>query len=106
MLLFAKEEILRAEEHFSNKNRKGSQFWRSLLDMRFWYKKGRKMEVRAGQQTRLWHDCWLGDCPLKVRFHNLFRIATNPDIEVAKAFEQGQWSILFRRHLNDNLRED
>jgi hypothetical protein len=64
------------------------------------------MEVRAGQQTRLWHDCWLGDCPLKVRFHNLYQIAVDQDLEVAKAFIQGQWSIPFRRQLNDNLRTD
>jgi hypothetical protein len=57
MLLFATEEIPGAKEHFQIKNKKGSQFWRSLLDMIFWYKKGRKMEVRANQQTRLWHDC-------------------------------------------------
>jgi hypothetical protein len=64
------------------------------------------VEVRAGQQTRLWHDYWLGDCPLKVRFHNLYQIAVNPDIEVAQAYDQRQWSISFRRQLNDSLRED
>jgi hypothetical protein len=91
---------------FQINNRKGSQFWRSLLEMRFWYQKGRKMEVRGGHQTRLWHDCWLGDCPLKVRFHKLYQIAVDQDLEVAKAFVQGQWTIPFRRHLNDNLRMD
>jgi hypothetical protein len=68
--------------------------------MRPWYQKGRIIEIRAGQQTRFWHDCWCWvECPLKIRFHNLFRISTNQEIEVAKAFEQGQ----FRRQINDSL---
>ena len=74
--------------------------------MRFWYKKGRAIDVRAGQQTRFWHDCWLGECPLKIRFHNLFQIASNPDIEVAKASVNGQWSISFRRQLSESLRDE
>jgi hypothetical protein len=60
------------------------------------------MEVRANKQTRIWHDCWLGDCRLKIRFPNLYQIAVNQDLEVEKAFVQGQWSIPFRRQLNEN----
>ena len=76
------------------------------MDLRQWYQKGRAIEVRSGQQTRFWLDCWLGDCPLKIQFPNLFIIASNPDLEVANACVDGQWCIAFRRQLNENLRQD
>lgn len=82
---------------FQIKNRKGSRFWKFLLDVRFWYQKGRKVVVKSRTQTSFWHDCWFGDCPLEVRFHKLYQIAFDPDIEVAKAFVNSGWSISFRR---------
>lgn len=85
---------------------RGSQFWRSLLDLRPWYKKGRVIEVKAGHQTRFWLDCWLGDCPLKVSFHKLFMISSNPAIEVADAFVNGQWCLTFRSQLNESQRHE
>jgi hypothetical protein len=42
------------------------------LDIREWYQRGRAVEV-GGQQTRFWHDNWLGDCPLKIKFYRLFQ---------------------------------
>jgi len=91
---------------FQIKRRQGSQFWRSLLDIRDWYQRGRKVTIRGGHQTRFWLDCWLGDCPLNVMFNNLFQIATKPDIEVFEVFENGQWQIQFRRQLNGILRDE
>ena len=41
---------------FQIKNKKGSQFWRSLLDIREWYQRGREVIVKSGAQTRFWHD--------------------------------------------------
>lgn len=43
---------------------------------------------------------------MKVSFPNLFQIATQPDLEVAEAFEEGQWCLEFRRQLNGNLGEE
>ena len=42
---------------FQIRGRQGSQFWRSLLDIREWYQKGRIVQVVSGRQTRFWHDC-------------------------------------------------
>jgi hypothetical protein len=56
--------------------------------------------------TRFWYDWWLGNCPLKISFPNLFRITSNPDLEVNKALVDGQWSIEFRRQMNDSLLEE
>jgi hypothetical protein len=80
---------------FQIKRKQGSQFWRSLLDMRDWYQKGIGVIVRSDQQTRFWLDCWIGECPLQITFNNLFQITT--DIEVAKVFENGQWQIQFQK---------
>lgn len=91
---------------FQIKNRRGSQLWRSSLDVREWYQRGRVINIRAGLQTRFWHDCWLGNCPLKVSFPNLFEITSQPDIDVAHAIVDGQWNIDFRRQLNANLLEE
>jgi hypothetical protein len=66
-----------------------------------WYNRGRVIEVVSGQQTRFWQDCWLGECPLKIQFHSLYQISSNPDIEVVKVFVDGQWDIQFRRQLNE-----
>jgi len=82
---------------FEIKTKKGSQFWRSLLDLRPWYQKGRVIKIKAGHQTRFLLDCWLGDCPLKINFHNLYSIASDLDLTVANAYVNGQWRLTFRR---------
>jgi len=57
------------------------------------------MQVVSGRQTRFWHDCWLGDCPLKLEFPNIFKITVQPDIDVHQAYTNGQWNIPLRRQL-------
>ena len=84
---------------FQIKSRQGSQFWRSLLDIRGWFQRGRVIQVISGRQTRFWQDCWVGECPLKTLFPNIFSIALHPDLDVCQAFSEGQWHVLFRRQL-------
>ena len=60
----------------------------------------------SGRQTRFWHDCWLGDCSLKVLFHNLYQIVVQPDIDISQAYTDGQWNIQFRRQLHEVLIEE
>jgi hypothetical protein len=67
-----RKKYLGQKSIFQIRGRQGSQFWRSLLDIREWYQRGRMIQVVSGRQTRFWHDCWLGDCSLKVLFHNLY----------------------------------
>ena len=74
---------------FQVRNRKGSQFCKSLLNVRKWFQMGRCIRIKSGMQTRFWHDCWLGDCVLKVTFPNLFHIAVRRDLEVAEAWVEG-----------------
>jgi len=61
---------------------------------------GRCIKLKSGLQTRFWHDCWLGDCALKITFPNCFHITIHLDLEVAKAWVEGQWFLEFRRQLN------
>ena len=91
---------------FQVRNRKDSQFWKSLLDVRNWFQMGRCIKIKLGLQTRFWYDYWLGDCALKVTFPNLFHIAVHQDLEVAEACVEGQWFLEFRRQLNGILWEE
>ena len=59
--------------------------------------------MRSGIQTRFWQDCWLGSCPLKISHPNLYNITSYPELEVSKAFVNGQWVIQFRRQLDEPL---
>lgn len=61
---------------FQLKSRKGSQFWTGVLDVWEYYSRGRRMVVSSGKQTRYWEDTWLDDCPLKVRFYELYNICS------------------------------
>jgi hypothetical protein len=74
-----------------------------LLDVRDWYQRGRGVSIKSGVQTRFWHDCWVGGCQLKISFPNLFKITSSPDLEVSKAYVDGQWAIQFRRQFNEAL---
>jgi len=46
--------------------------------------------IKSGKQTRFWQDCWLEACPMMISFPNLFNIALNPDLEVAKAINKAK----------------
>ena len=48
----------------------------------------------------------LGDCPIKTNYYSLFQITSDPDLEVAKAWVNGQWVIQFRRELDDTRRNE
>jgi len=101
-----RQKYLGQKSIYQLRRKTGSQFWRSLLGMRDWFQRGRKIEIKAGVQTRFWLDCWLGECPLKVSFYKLFQIASDQNLEVSKACVQGQWEISFRRQLDDSQRQE
>lgn len=53
---------------------------------------GRK--VGNGRSTLFWHDTWVGDSPLKIRFGKLFSVATFIDSTVANngVWVDGVWN--------------
>jgi hypothetical protein len=91
---------------FQINNRKGSQFWRSLLDLRVWYQRGRMIVVNCGKQTKFWDDTWIGGCPLRIHFPTLFQSTVNPELSVADAHKDGQWMIEFRRQIVGTMSEE
>lgn len=91
---------------FQIRNKHGSQFWRSLLNLRDDYQKGRVIEIKSGRQTRFWQDVWIGGVPLMVTFQRLFQIATKPDISVAEAGVEGCWELQFTRQIIGGLRDE
>lgn len=56
--------------------------------------------VSGGKETRFWKDVWLGECPLKIYFPNLFRICHDQDISVEEASRR-QWGLDYRRNFRD-----
>lgn len=108
MLLPVEKKLSRRKEHFHHKNRSESQFWRSLLDLREDYQKGRVIEVNSGEMTiGSSMMCGLGVHPYQLVFiYGLFQIARDSDIRVAEAWRDGQWTVQFRRQLVGVLRDD
>lgn len=43
---------------------------------------------------------------MKISFHKLFQMTSQPDIEVAQAYVNGQCGIQFRRQLHESFNED
>jgi hypothetical protein len=95
-----RNKYLGSKSIFQVKNRNGSQFWRSLLDVREWYQRGHGIRIKSGVQTRFEEDSWLGDCPLKIQFPKLYGIARYPDLEVSRCKVNNEWNIEFRRQFN------
>jgi hypothetical protein len=48
---------------------------------------GGSFVVGNGRQVRFWLDVWLGDTTLKIKFPELFLVASDPDISAAKAYD-------------------
>ena len=78
----------------------GSQFWRGLLAIRHWFQRGRTVKIRSGAQTSFWHDTWLGNCPLKLEFDQLYKFYRDPHASVEQVIGSGHIQVEFRRSLN------
>jgi hypothetical protein len=79
----------------SCKHREGSQFWRSLQDIKHEIGAGVTYSIGDGAGTLFWLDPWLGR-PLRVDFPQLFAICADPMLLVATASHR-LWEIPFRR---------
>jgi hypothetical protein len=51
-----------------------SQLWKGLHEAKDICQSGLKYVVGNGGKPRLWHEVWLGECPLKIKFNKLFVI--------------------------------
>lgn len=102
-------EVLRRkylkDRSFCQTNQRGaSQFWQGLGKAREWYERGTKWRLGNGKKIRFWHDVWLGNCPLKIKFPKLFRISRQQDWSVME-LKEVEWNLDLRRLGNDAVAE-
>jgi hypothetical protein len=64
---------------------------------------GLKYILGDGKKIRFWFDVWLGECPLKIRFNNLFEISREQKWMVSKVLEGGggRINLSFRSRFGD-----
>jgi hypothetical protein len=59
-----------------------------------------------GKKIRFWHEVVLGDCPLKIRFNNLFQICNQQNWVVAKVLEWGWVKLSIKRNFGNTEVEE
>jgi len=72
-------------------------WWREIVRIRDnlgstlgnWYDDNVRLKVGNGLNTLFWMDRWVGDVPLRVRFHRLFDLSENKLLIVAQMFDLG-----------------
>jgi hypothetical protein len=78
-----RKKYLKGREFFSSNPRGGSQFWKGLHEVKPTCQRGMKYIIGNGNKARLWHEVWLGDCPLIIRFSKLYSICDQQAWEVS-----------------------
>jgi hypothetical protein len=95
-LQLIKAKYLRGRPLMSCQCREGSQFWRSIQDIKHEIRAGVTYSIGDGVGTLLWLDPWLADQPLRLDFPQLFAICTDSMLLFATAGHR-LWDITFRR---------
>ena len=84
---------------------KGSQIWKGVLNVRKWMSLGSVWSLGNGSHIWFWQDVWLGTCPLKTRFHNIYEICNQQYITVSEVCTRGFDCLTFRRSFG-NIEEE
>jgi hypothetical protein len=100
-----RKKYLRGEGFFSGNARGASQFWKGLHESKGICQHGLKYVVGKWDKTKFWHDVWLGECPLRIRFHKLFSICQQQKWEVARVLRDGEINLSFRRNFEEEILE-
>src|SRR4051812_42194104 len=90
-------KCLRGRPLLACDRREGSQFWRSLQDIKHRIRLGMTCSVGHGAGTLFWLDTWVNRSPLRSQFPELFAIYGIPMALVADAVQDGAWTLPFRR---------
>lgn len=75
----------------------GSQFWKGLLNIRNWLLLGSEWKLGNGTHVNFWSDVWLFDCPLRVKYPNIYRICNQQEYVVARVIQNWPSCFSFRR---------
>jgi hypothetical protein len=79
-----------------------SALWTDMLKVKDIYLSGRSMRVNNGERTHFWGDAWCGSTPLKDKYHLLYNLCNEVDINVAAAAARN-WFFTYRRWLSAEL---
>lgn len=97
---------MRNRNLFNSNCNGASQFWKGLHKVKHLFQWGAMFEVHNGEMVRFWQDVWLGNTPLRIRFPNLFKTCDNAEVRICECWNQGQWSLNFRRQFGDSERDE
>jgi hypothetical protein len=86
---------------FSYHRSNGSQFWKSLQEVKNSFWRGLKYVIGNGTKARLWHDTWVEGCPLKISFPRLFEICNHQEASIFSAIGEGDFNITFKRNFGE-----
>jgi hypothetical protein len=78
---------------------------KACMNLRVFVNMGSKYVVGKWDKTKFWHDVWLGECPLRIRFHKLFSICQQQKWEVARVLRDGEINLSFRRNFEEEILE-
>ncbi|XP_071719048.1 uncharacterized protein [Rutidosis leptorrhynchoides] len=56
-----------------------------------------KRLVGNGCDTNFWHDVWVGDTPLAIKFNRLYHLASNQNCSVSDLWNGSSWTWSWRR---------
>ena len=84
-------------------NSKGSQFWNGLQKVKHCFSWGGIFRIGKGDKTRIWHDVWIRQVPLRLQFPTLFLASSFPDNSVDDNFvcDEGVWNLTFKRSFGE-----
>jgi len=64
---------------------------------------GARWKVGHGKSIRFWEDHWLDDCSLATQFWDLYVIANEKNVSIAKFWDENKLKISFRRRVSNRL---
>jgi hypothetical protein len=60
---------------------------------------GDETHTGGWKKIKFWHEVWLGECPLRVKYGRLFNICHQQEWEVSRVLGGGQIHLTFRRNV-------
>ncbi|OVA10091.1 hypothetical protein BVC80_7969g2 [Macleaya cordata] len=84
--------------------------WQGVLKSLPDFKKGSRIQVGKGNQTRFWEGVWIGEEPFSERFSSLYQITRNKQLSVNQSRttnqDKNEWNLGIERRLYDHEIDD
>jgi hypothetical protein len=84
-----RKKYLRGKGFFGSSQRDASQIWKGFHEAKKFCQRGMKYILGDGKRIRFWHEVWLGECPLRIRFNKMFSICNQQEWEVTRVLRSG-----------------